>query len=58
VKFDTVGTPIPETEVKITEEGRSFQEPLGLLGYYKNEEATQEDPCGRVALFRRQGLYR
>ena len=41
VKFDTVGTPIPETEVKITEEGEIISKsPSVFLGYYKNEEAT------------------
>jgi long-chain acyl-CoA synthetase len=43
VKFDTVGTPIPETEVKITEEGEILSKsPSVFLGYYKNEEATAE----------------
>ena len=43
VKFDTVGTPIPNTEVKITEEGEIISKsPSVFLGYYKNEEATQK----------------
>jgi long-chain acyl-CoA synthetase len=43
VKFDTVGTPIPETEVKITDEGEILSKsPSVFLGYYKNEEATQK----------------
>ena len=43
VKFDTVGTPIPETEVKISEEGEILSKsPSVFLGYYKNEEATAE----------------
>jgi long-chain acyl-CoA synthetase len=43
VKFDTVGTPIPETEVKITEEGEIIsRSPSVFLGYYKNEEATRQ----------------
>jgi long-chain acyl-CoA synthetase len=43
VKFDTVGTPIPETEVAITEEGEIISKsPSVFLGYYKNEEATQK----------------
>ncbi|MCG6880365.1 MAG: AMP-binding protein [Deltaproteobacteria bacterium] len=43
VKFDTVGTPIPETEVKINEEGEILSKsPSVFLGYYKNEEATAE----------------
>jgi long-chain acyl-CoA synthetase len=41
VKFDTVGTPIPETEVKITDEGEIVSKsPSVFLGYYKNDEAT------------------
>ena len=41
VKFDTVGTPIPETEVKITEAGEIItKSPSVFLGYYKNDEAT------------------
>ena len=43
IKFDTVGTPIPETEVKITEEGEILtKSPSVFLGYYKNDEATQK----------------
>jgi long-chain acyl-CoA synthetase len=43
IKFDTVGTPIPETEVKITEDGEIItKSPSVFLGYYKNEEATQK----------------
>jgi long-chain acyl-CoA synthetase len=43
VKFDTVGTPIPETEVRITEEGEIISKsPSVFQGYYKNEEATQK----------------
>ena len=43
VKFDTVGTPIPETEVKITEEGEIIsRSPSVFQGYYKNEEATRK----------------
>jgi len=41
VKFDTVGTPIPETEVRITEDGEIIsRSPSVFLGYYKNDEAT------------------
>lgn len=43
VKFDTVGTPIPETEVKITDEGEIIsRSPSVFLGYYKNDEATKK----------------
>jgi long-chain acyl-CoA synthetase len=43
VKFDTVGTPIPETEVKITEEGEIItRSPSVFQGYYKDEEATKK----------------
>jgi long-chain acyl-CoA synthetase len=43
VKFDTVGTPIPQTEVKITEEGEIISKsPSVFMGYYKNEEATRK----------------
>jgi long-chain acyl-CoA synthetase len=43
VKFDTVGTPIPETEIKISEEGEILtKSPSVFQGYYKNEEATEK----------------
>ena len=43
IKFDTVGKPLPETEVKITEEGEIISKgPSVFLGYYKNPEATEK----------------
>jgi long-chain acyl-CoA synthetase len=43
IKFDTVGTPIPETEVKITEDGEILSKsPSVFIGYYKNDEATEK----------------
>ena len=43
IKFDTVGTPIPETEIKITEEGEILtKSPSVFQGYYKNDEATEK----------------
>ena len=43
IKFDTVGVPLPQTEVKIAEDGEIISKsPSVFLGYYKNPEATQE----------------
>src|SRR6266511_431985 len=43
VKLETVGTPIPHTEIAITESGEIISRNAGVfLGYYKNPEATTE----------------
>lgn len=43
INFDSVGEPIPETEIRISEEGEILSKsPAVFLGYYKNEEATAE----------------
>lgn len=43
IKFDTVGTPIPETSIKIGEDGEILcKSPSVFLGYYKNQEATEK----------------
>ena len=43
IKFDTVGHPIPGTEIKITEDGEIItKSPSVFLGYYKNPEATEK----------------
>ncbi|CAB5148206.1 Long-chain-fatty-acid--CoA ligase (EC [Olavius algarvensis associated proteobacterium Delta 3] len=43
IKFDTVGHPIPGTEIQITEDGEIItKSPSVFLGYYKNPEATEE----------------
>ena len=43
IKFDTVGKPIPGTEIRITEDGEIITRSSSVfLGYYKNPEATEE----------------
>lgn len=43
IKFDTVGKPIPETEVRITPEGEILsRSPSVFKGYYKDPEATSQ----------------
>jgi long-chain acyl-CoA synthetase len=43
VKFQTVGTPIPETDIKIDESGEILmRSPAMMEGYYRNPEATAE----------------
>lgn len=43
INFDSVGKPIPETEIIISKEGEILsRSPSVFLGYYKNDEATGE----------------
>ena len=43
IKFQTVGTPVPGAEVRIGEGGEILtRSPSVFLGYYKNDEATEE----------------
>lgn len=43
VKFQTVGTPIPETDIEIAESGEILmRSPAMMTGYYRNPEATAD----------------
>lgn len=43
IKFQTVGVPIPETEVKLSEEGEILtKSPAVFIGYYKMPEETEK----------------
>jgi long-chain acyl-CoA synthetase len=43
VKFDTVGEPIPDTEIRVTAEGEIIaRSPSVFRGYHKNAEATRD----------------
>lgn len=43
IDSETVGTPVPGVDIKITENGEvTYKSPGNFIGYYKNEEASQE----------------
>jgi long-chain acyl-CoA synthetase len=43
VRLDTVGTPMPQVQIKISDEGEVlFRSPGVFQGYYKNPDATRE----------------
>jgi long-chain acyl-CoA synthetase len=43
VDADSVGVPMPEVEVRITDDGEvEFRSPGTFIGYFKNDEATKE----------------
>jgi long-chain acyl-CoA synthetase len=42
-RLDTVGTPMPDVEIRISEQGEVlFKSPGTFQGYYKNDDATRE----------------
>jgi len=42
VRLDTVGTPLPDVEVRISEQGEVlYRSPGVFVGYFKNDEATR-----------------
>ncbi len=47
IKFQTVGKPLPGTEIRIAESGEILtRSPAVFVGYYKNPEATAETLAG------------
>ncbi len=43
IKFDTVGKPIPETEIRISEDGEILSKsPSVFVGYYRDPKSTEE----------------
>jgi long-chain acyl-CoA synthetase len=43
IESDTVGTPVPGVDIKISDNGEvKYKSPGNFIGYYKNEEATRE----------------
>ncbi|MGH7367282.1 MAG: AMP-binding protein [Candidatus Rokuibacteriota bacterium] len=65
VKLDTVGTPLPEVEVRIDESGEvMYRSPGVFLGYHKNPDATAETleggwvHSGDAGVFDRDGHLR
>jgi len=71
VRFWTMGYPIANTEIRLTEEGEIIcRSPSVFLGYYRNSDATQQalrngwlhsgdygalDPSGDIIMFDRMG---
>ncbi|GAB4367539.1 MAG: long-chain fatty acid--CoA ligase [Deltaproteobacteria bacterium] len=47
IHFDSVGKPIPETEIRISDDGEILsRSPAVFLGYYKNPEETEKTLAG------------